>query len=138
MTTDHDVYNGYFIPKDTIVLANIWAMTHNEEKYPDPMRFMPERFIAEDGSLTDDNGEIQYGFGRRICVGKYLAEASVWIAMVTILAAFNVNKAKDEFGNDIDVEPGFTPGVIIHPKAYPFSISPRSPHAVELVRNPSS
>ncbi|KAI6133500.1 CyP450 monooxygenase [Pisolithus thermaeus] len=138
MTTEDDVYNGYFIPKDTIVLANIWAMTHNEEKYPDPMRFMPERFIAEDGSLTDDLGEIQFGFGRRICVGKYLAEAAVWIAMVTILAAFDVNKAKDEFGNDIDVEPEFTPGVIIHPKPYPFSISPRSPHAAGLVRNPDS
>ena len=42
-------------------------MTHNEKKYPDPMRFMPERFIGADGQLTDDNGEIQYGFGRR-CV----------------------------------------------------------------------
>ncbi|KAI6039862.1 CyP450 monooxygenase [Pisolithus marmoratus] len=109
MTTDNDVYNGYFIPKGGCILA----MTHNEEKYPDPMRFMPERFIAKDGSLTDDTGEIQYGFGRRICVGKYFAEASVWIAMVTILAAFNVNKAKDQFGNDIDVEPEFTPGAIM-------------------------
>ncbi|KAL4062870.1 CyP450 monooxygenase [Scleroderma citrinum] len=135
MTTDHDVYEGFFIPKDTIVLANIWAMTHNEEKYPDPMKFMPERYIAADGSLTDDIAEQQFGFGRRICIGKYLAEASVWIAMVTMLAVFNINKAKDENGRNIDIMPEFTPGVIIHPKPYPFWISARSPHSVGLVQN---
>lgn len=135
MTTDHDVYEGFFIPKDTIVLANIWAMTHNEEKYPSPMEFSPERYIAADGSLTDDIAEQQFGFGRRICVGKYLAEASVWIAMVTMLAVFNINKAMDEDGREIDIAPEFTPGVIIHPKPYPFSISPRSPNSTALVHN---
>ncbi|KAG9316121.1 cytochrome P450 [Chiua virens] len=153
MTTDHDVYEGYFIPKDTIVFANIWSMTHNETKYPDPMRFMPERFLDVNGRLTDDIGEQQFGFGRRICVGKYLAEAAVWIAMVSILAVFNVNKAKNEQGQDIDIVPQYTPGVIMsvflnvlggfgmadafgvsHPKAYPFSITPRSPRAAQLTQ----
>ncbi|KAF8135168.1 CyP450 monooxygenase [Boletus edulis] len=134
MTTGHDVYKGYFVPKDTIVFANIWSMTHNETKYPDPMRFMPERFIGVDGQLTDDIGEQQYGFGRRICVGKYLAEASVWIAMVSILAVFDAKKAKDEQGREIDVVPEYTPGVIIHPKPYPFCITPRSPRAAQLVQ----
>jgi len=41
------------------------AMTHNEEKYPSPMTFSPERYIAADGSLTDDIAEQQFGFGRR-------------------------------------------------------------------------
>ena len=49
----------------------------------------------------------------RICVGKYLAEASVWIAMVTMLAVFNINKAKDESGREIEIVPEFTPGVIM-------------------------
>ncbi|KAF9223381.1 CyP450 monooxygenase [Gyrodon lividus] len=146
MTTDHDVYNGYFIPKGA-------SMTHNEKKYPDPMRFMPERYIDADGQLTNDLAEQQFGFGRRICVGKYLAEASVWIAMVSILAHFNIGKAKDDQGHDIDVIPEFTPGVIMfvhcflgaqlpsihfrhvrHPKPYPFSITPRSPRNAKLVQ----
>lgn len=40
-------------------------MTHNETKYPDPMRFMPERYIDANGCLTDDIAEQQFGFGRR-------------------------------------------------------------------------
>jgi cytochrome P450 len=109
-------------------------MTHNEHKYPDPMRFMPERYIDANGRLTDDIAEQQFGFGRRICVGKYLAEASVWIAMVSVLAVFNVNKARDGRGREVDVVPEYTPGVIIHPKPYPFCITPRSPHATQLIQ----
>ncbi|KAH7884803.1 CyP450 monooxygenase [Phlebopus sp. FC_14] len=129
MTTDDDVYNGYFIPKGTL-----WSMTHNEERYPDPMRFMPERYIGADGQLTDDLAQQQFGFGRRICVGKYLAETSIWLAIVSILAVFKIGNAKDEQGHDIDVIPEYTPGVIIHPKPYPFSISPRSPRSAQLIQ----
>lgn len=46
-------------------------------------------------------------------MGKYLADASIWIAMVSILAVFDMNKAKDEFGREIDVVPEYTPGVIM-------------------------
>lgn len=134
MTTESDVYNGYFIPKDTIVFANIWAMTHDERMYTEPSRFMPERFIQEDGTLSDDLGQQQFGFGRRVCVGKFLAEASIWIAMVSILTVFDVKKAVDEFGSEIDVTPQYTPGVIIHPKPFPFSISPRSQKAAAMVQ----
>ena len=44
-------------------------MTHNQDKYPDPMRFMPERYIDAKGGLTDDIAEQQIGFGRR-CVAR--------------------------------------------------------------------
>ena len=46
-------------------------------------------------------------------MGKYLAEAAVWIAMVSVLAVFNVNKAKDAQGRDVDVVPQFKPGAIV-------------------------
>lgn len=33
--------------------------------------------------------------------------------MVTMLAVFNINKAKDESGREIEIVPEFTPGVIM-------------------------
>ncbi|EIW83661.1 CyP450 monooxygenase [Coniophora puteana RWD-64-598 SS2] len=135
LTKEDDVYDGYFIPKDTFVFTNIWAMTHDPRVYPEPMRFMPERFLTQDGkALTDDTAQQQFGYGRRICVGKFLAEAAIWITIVNVLACFKLAKAKDEKGKDIDFEPEWTPGVIIHPKEYPFHVAPRSPHAAELVQ----
>jgi cytochrome P450 len=37
-------------------------MTHDEEIYPDPFDFKPERFLDTKGNINDILG---YGFGRR-------------------------------------------------------------------------
>jgi hypothetical protein len=80
-----DIYNGYLIPGESIIMANIWlvllyllcvssqridrSMTRNEEIYPDAEAFKPERFI-KNGALSKevrDPREFVFGFGRR-CV----------------------------------------------------------------------
>ncbi len=79
--TEDDIVNGYFLPKGlsdlttverlvmlfsgTMISANIWAMTHDENVYPDPFAFQPERFFNADGTLNDDSRILAYGFGRR-------------------------------------------------------------------------
>lgn len=69
-----DVYDGYFIPKGSIILANAWAMLRNEDEYgPDPDAFNPERFL-NDGQLNmdiRDPSNMAFGFGRRyVCAAK--------------------------------------------------------------------
>lgn len=39
---------GYYIPEDTLVLANLYAMNHDSQVWGDPEVFRPERFV-EDG-----------------------------------------------------------------------------------------
>jgi hypothetical protein len=34
--TEDDWYEGMFIPKDTIIMMNLWAIHYNEEDYPEP------------------------------------------------------------------------------------------------------
>ncbi|KAG1754144.1 cytochrome P450 [Suillus lakei] len=128
-TTISDIYNGYFIPKDVVVFANIWAMTHDAKKYPSPDEFKPERFLHEDGSLTSDTMPLGFGWGRRVCVGRHIADSSLWIAIASFLAVFSAHKALDEHGIDIPVVPKFSTGVIIHPEKFPCRIVPRSPIA---------
>ncbi|KAJ8588356.1 cytochrome P450 [Rhizopogon salebrosus TDB-379] len=133
-TTTSDVYKGYFIPKGfrhahlpkfLKMIKYFRAMTHNEEKYPSPNEFKPERFLHEDGSLTDDTMQLSFGWGRRICVGRHVADSSLWIAMTSFLAAFSVHKAIDEHGKEIPVIPKFSTGFIIHPEIFPCRIVPR-------------
>ncbi|OJA10639.1 hypothetical protein AZE42_04536 [Rhizopogon vesiculosus] len=100
-------------------------MTHNEEKYPNPDEFKPERFIREDGSLTSDTVPSVFGWGRRACVGRHLADAAVWIAITSFLATFSVHKALDEHGEEIPVVPKFSSGIAIHPETFPCRIIPR-------------
>lgn len=81
-----DLYDGYLLPKGSIVIANIWyivpipqnkliliatarSILHNPEMYHDPFRFDPSRFAPENaGTKTEpDPREYCFGFGRR-CV----------------------------------------------------------------------
>ncbi|KAG0708665.1 cytochrome P450 [Suillus ampliporus] len=126
-TTSSDTYKGYFIPKarTTSMLNFSKAMTHDETKYPSPNEFKPERFLHEDGSLTSDTMLLGFGWGRRICVGRHVADASLWIAIASFLAFFSAHKALDEHGRDIPVVPKFSTGIIIHPEKFPCRIVPR-------------
>ncbi|KAG1856466.1 cytochrome P450 [Suillus subluteus] len=123
---ESDVYEGYYIPKGATVTPNVWAMCHNEVKYPHASEFNPDRFLNADGTLTDDTVGIVWGFGRRICPGRHLAEASVWSAMVHLLAIFKFSNAKDENGKEIEIKPRWGGGLTVRPVPFPCSITPRN------------
>ncbi|KAN0084466.1 Cytochrome P450 [Tylopilus felleus] len=127
-TVEEDVYEGFHIPKGTIIISNLWAMAHDESKYPNPHAFMPERFLNDDGSLKPNNVDhIAYGFGRRMCIGRHFADMSVWSVMAKVLAVFNVLRPLDEKGAEIPVEARFAGGNAVHPLPFKCRIVPRFP-----------
>ncbi|KAF7336336.1 Cytochrome P450 [Mycena venus] len=132
-----DEYRGYRIPAGSLVIGNAWAVLHDEEAYADPHSFDPERFLL-DGTLNStvrDPDIAAFGFGRRICPGRYMATASIWITVASMLAAFDIKKAVDENGQV--VEPLFeysSTGVISAPLPFRCSITPRSPQVVEAIQ----
>ncbi|CAA7263105.1 unnamed protein product [Cyclocybe aegerita] len=133
-TMEDDVHKGYFIPKGTAVFANIWSMTHDAERYTDPYEFKPERFLDENGLLNDDARVLAYGLGRRACVGKYVASATVWIMIASVLACFTIGKAKDEHANEIEINDEYEDnGGGVHKKPFKCSIVPRSELARKLI-----
>ncbi|KAK7048410.1 O-methylsterigmatocystin oxidoreductase [Favolaschia claudopus] len=132
-TSTEDIYNGFYIPKGATVMANAWAMTRDETVYPDPERFNPDRFFTADGKLNDDDTILTFGFGRRICVGRHNAEATVWFTIVSVLATFKISKAKDAAGNEIEINAVYSDGMVSHPRPFPCSITPRSVAAQGLV-----
>lgn len=123
---ESDIYEGYYIPTGATVTPNVWAMCHNEDKYANASEFNPDRFLNPDGTLTDDTVSFVWGFGRRICPGRHLAEASIWSGMVCLLAVFNFSRAKDETGKEIEIEPSWNPGLTVRPLPFPCSITPRN------------
>ncbi|KIJ67222.1 hypothetical protein HYDPIDRAFT_84550 [Hydnomerulius pinastri MD-312] len=145
-TTNDDVYAGYFIPKGPFHLIFPTdhfhrAITHNEEKYENPLEFVPERFIGESGELNDDTtAGIAFGFGRRICPGRHLADATLWIAMATLLTVFKFSKLMDEHGKEVDFEPQWISGLTTRPLPFPCAITPRKEglDAAELTRMASN
>ncbi|KAG2110337.1 cytochrome P450 [Suillus discolor] len=118
-TSNDDVYDGYFIPKGAMVMVNQWALSRDEDIFPDASRFDPSRHLTVDGTLKDPFvNHFAFGHGRRICPGRWFAESSLWTAAAAILAVLRIDHAKDSNGNKFEVKPEFTTGTAIHPEPF--------------------
>ncbi|EAU80756.1 hypothetical protein CC1G_04866 [Coprinopsis cinerea okayama7 len=98
-------YRGYFIPKGTILFANTWAIMHNPEVFENPMEFNPERYL-KDGKINPnvlDPEAAAFGYGRRICPGRYLSNEALGYFAASLLSVFDVQPPKDEFGNRVQL-----------------------------------
>ncbi|KAF8994703.1 cytochrome P450 [Cyathus striatus] len=102
-----DIYNGYHIPAGSILTPNVWAILQDDRIYPDPEVFIPERFMKND-EVAEARLEVIWGYGRRVCPGRYLAFSTVWIALASILAVYDISKPIDENGNVIEPSHDFT------------------------------
>ncbi|KAL9709236.1 hypothetical protein Ac2012v2_007590 [Leucoagaricus gongylophorus] len=126
-----DIHNGYFIPKGSLVIANLWRMQHDPKIYSDPMVFRPSRFLGS--NPEPDPRQICFGFGRRICPGRVMADASVFISCAMTLAVFNISKYVED-GRVIEPIVDQTTGIISHPTSFQCTIKPRSEKAVSLIK----
>ncbi|KAG0699195.1 cytochrome P450 [Suillus ampliporus] len=133
-TSEDDIHDGYYIPKGSLVLSNVWFMLNDPQTYPNPSEFKPERFVTEDGKEPEtDPRTMCFGFGRRICPGQLLADASIWMSTAMSLAVFNISKAVE---NGIEITPEVDPsfGAISHLKPFKCSVKPRSDKALALIQ----
>lgn len=78
----------------------------------------------EDPDIPDPR-ELVFGFGRRICPGRYLAEWNAWYVIANIIATFDVKRLVDEEGKEVIPPLNFTDGLARHPKPFSCSITPR-------------
>ena len=126
------ILSGYRIPKGDYLLPSIWWFLHNPDTHPNPSTFDPDRFL-EPRNEPEPSEQI-FGYGRRICPGRHLADDNLYLTISRLLATFNVAKALDEEGRPLEIEIEVTAGLISHPKPFPYSIKPRSARHAELIR----
>ncbi|KAI1790074.1 cytochrome P450 [Ganoderma leucocontextum] len=132
---EDDEFKGYFIPKGSAVIANLYAFSRDERMYPDPETFSPERFL-KDGRINSDVQDpstFVFGYGRRICPGRHFAEASLFIIIASVLHTLTIDNVVDERGSPLIPEAKMTHGVLSYPLPFPCSIKPRSAQHVWLI-----
>lgn len=128
-----DELHGFRIPKGAILMPSTWWFTRDPAVYHMPERFMPERFLAP--FEEPDPAGFVFGFGRRICAGRRLAETTLFLAMAKALATFDISKGRDAQGREIEPEIGIGPGAVAGPLPFSVTVKPRDENAVQLVRS---
>ncbi|KIX07465.1 uncharacterized protein Z518_02118 [Rhinocladiella mackenziei CBS 650.93] len=138
--TEDDYYEGYFLPKGTILFANTWAI-HRTKEFNDAEAFMPERFLQNKFGIASTDAEandeskrrVQYGFGagRRVCSGQRLAENSLIVNMAKLVWAFDIAPGPGTIGDSVDVN--YTGGFLVAPKKFPLHLKPRSQPHIDII-----
>jgi len=92
------------------------AILRDPETYLEPDVFNPDRFLnkANAGESHLDSLSATFGYGRRICPGRYMAEAQLWITIACMLAVFDIfpGSEVDGMGRPVKTEARFTSGMI--------------------------
>ncbi|KAK9152850.1 hypothetical protein Sjap_000330 [Stephania japonica] len=91
----------YDVPSGTIVVANVWAIHRDPNVWPEPDKFIPERFmqsnnIQQDGDNKNGFKFIPFGVGRRMCPGGGLAMRIIALTLASVLRCFEWEKIGDE------------------------------------------
>lgn len=85
--------NGYYIPKNTRLSVNIWAIGRDPDVWESPLDFTPERFLTEKYAKIDPRGNdfelIPFGAGRRICAGTRMGIVLVEYILGTLVHSFD-------------------------------------------------
>nr|GAT55589.1 cytochrome P450 [Mycena chlorophos] len=103
-STQDFVYEGMFIPKDTVLLLNCWTIHHDETRYPDSYTFNPDRYLGDtlassaSSKLRDPMARDHWAFGagRRICPGFAIAEREIWLAVSGLLWTYTFHQVPNE------------------------------------------
>ncbi|KAI0485705.1 cytochrome P450 [Xylaria cf. heliscus] len=92
--------DGHIIPPGTHVGVNIYALHHNEEYFPEPFTFKPERFLSGDvqGGEQSRKAFAPFSLGARGCMGRSMAYLELSLIAAKILWHFDVTRTPDEAG----------------------------------------
>ncbi|XP_075997144.1 1,25-dihydroxyvitamin D(3) 24-hydroxylase, mitochondrial [Genypterus blacodes] len=95
-TLDKDTVLGdYAIPKGTVLMINSHALGSNEEYFDDGKHFKPERWLRE-SSTINPFAHVPFGIGKRMCIGRRLAELQLQLAMCWLVRDYEIVATDNE------------------------------------------
>lgn len=133
VTSEDTIYSGYLIPKGANIIPAVWWFCHDPNVYADPNAFDPERYLEPRNE--PDPKAVTFGYGRRTCPGQHFADSSIFLTIVQTLAAFDICKAVNELGEEIESKLKPTPGLISYPVDFPYKIVSRGAKQGDLIRS---
>lgn len=135
-TLEEDTYNGYRIPKGATVIPLIWGMALDDNAFEKPLEFIPERWLDTNPEDIDSRLTNFFGFGRRICTGRHIAQNSLFVLMARMLWGFNIRNAVDANGVKKEVDDmALNSGFVCSPKPFDAVFEARSDRHREVIES---
>ncbi|KAH9022343.1 cytochrome P450 [Lactarius pseudohatsudake] len=137
---EDDWYEGMFIPKATLCFQNMRTLNFDPEVFGNnAMDFDPARYLDEKGQVkalmvSREEGHMSFGFGRRICPGRFFAESTLGIDMATVLWAMRFERPKGAQG-ELDVRTVVHAGTTACPRPFECKMTARFTEAESLLKD---
>lgn len=92
------VVAGFTIPSGTTLVLCNSVISSDEDHFPDPLAYIPERWLrnTETRGTMHPFAVLPFGFGRRNCVGKRIAELQMHVFIVKLLQRYSLSLADPE------------------------------------------
>jgi cytochrome P450 len=102
-----DVIGDLDVPAGTLVIVSPWLLHRRADSWPDPLAFLPDRFLDSDAGRS---AYLPFGQGPRLCIGREFALGEMVVLLSRLLASYRV-----------DLPPGWTrpvaqAQVAVHPR----------------------
>ncbi|PWY82160.1 putative benzoate 4-monooxygenase cytochrome P450 [Aspergillus heteromorphus CBS 117.55] len=112
--------HGTVIPAGTMLGMTSFLTHRNEQIYPDPLAFRPERWLGNEGKRLD-RYLVSFGRGPRACVGMNLARAELVLILAAVFRRFyfdvkDVSRERDiELSRDciVAAQAKDSPGILV-------------------------
>ncbi|XP_066265251.1 cytochrome P450 1A5-like [Branchiostoma lanceolatum] len=124
LTTKDTKLNGYTLPKDTIVFANLWSVGHDRRIWGDPSSFRPERFLDPTGTALDAAAvekNLPFSAGKRRCPGEVLAKQEMFLFFSILLHQCRFERVNGSAAPSLEA----TYGLVLRPQPYSMIARPR-------------
>ncbi|CAB3386455.1 Hypothetical predicted protein [Cloeon dipterum] len=97
------ILSGYEIPAGTVVDVNNSVLLRNEKFFPQPDKFIPERWMRGD-DLASKNAFLltPFGHGARMCVGRRFSQQALHAGLARLVQRFKFTEVE----SDADLEYG--------------------------------
>uniref|UniRef100_UPI00358FF790 steroid 21-hydroxylase n=1 Tax=Myxine glutinosa TaxID=7769 RepID=UPI00358FF790 len=121
-TTCDTSVGGYSIPKGTTVIPNLWGAHHDENTWPNPTHFKPERYMCRKSGEQPFLNSLPFSAGPRLCLGMALAQLELFLFSVCLLRDFRFTSAVPGHLPDLDG----TLGAVLKPRPFQVRVLLRS------------
>ncbi|PON59360.1 Cytochrome P450, E-class, group I, partial [Trema orientale] len=90
---------GYYVPKGTILLVNMWKLHRDPRIWAEPNEFKPDRFLTAHAEVDVRGHQFEYipfSSGRRSCPGTSSAMQTMSLTLARLLQGFNMTSSRNE------------------------------------------